>query len=158
MFCKLKISSTSKNNQILKNYLISFEVCDPQVRNPRSSLSYIPNLIQPFREMHAPNKARREASNHFPIVRCVGEKEKKDSRELSEHRKVRHGTMCLVLSGPIELTSQTCRGYDRVSWWAKWHAPTCPLLPFSPHFSLPLSPPSIATPTTRRPFPTSSIK
>lgn len=40
MFCKLKISSTSKNNQILKNYLISFEVCDPQVRNPRSSLHY----------------------------------------------------------------------------------------------------------------------
>lgn len=38
----------------------------------------MPNLVQRFREMHDPNKAHREASNHFPIMRCVGEKEKKE--------------------------------------------------------------------------------
>lgn len=98
--------------------------------------------------MHDPNNAHREASNYFQSCAAWArrKKKKKDSRELSEHRKVRHGTMCLAPSGPIKLTSQTCRGYDRVSWWAKWHAPTCPLLPFSPtsspyryplHLSLP---------------------
>lgn len=61
----------------------------------------MPNLVQPFREMHDPNKAHREA---IPTIfqSCVAwaRKKKKNSRELSEHRKVRHGTMCSVLSGP----------------------------------------------------------
>ena len=57
------------------------------------------------------------------------EREREEKRKRTRESIERSAWNGAALIGP---TSQTCRGCDRVSWWAKWHAPTCPLLPSSP--------------------------